>query len=129
MKFPFAIAIVMTGSVVVGCQSHQTMEQVPPPPVAEEVAFLPKQQEAGANQKIEVESEVQFVSPPASVEAVAPIAVQAGPQTHVIQKDDTLYSLASRFYGKGTLWPKIKAANPGINPNRLIVGQEIIIPN
>ena len=32
-------------------------------------------------------------------------------QTHTVQKGDTLYSLARRYYGDGKLWTKILEAN------------------
>lgn len=45
---------------------------------------------------------------------------------YIIQSGDTLFSLAQRF---GTTVAAITAANPGINPNQLQVGQQVCIPN
>ncbi|NLM36517.1 MAG: LysM peptidoglycan-binding domain-containing protein [Firmicutes bacterium] len=45
---------------------------------------------------------------------------------YIIRSGDTLFSLAQRF---GTTVAAITAANPGINPNQLQVGQQVCIPN
>jgi LysM repeat protein len=44
---------------------------------------------------------------------------------YIIQSGDTLFSIAQRF---GTTVAAITAANPGIDPNRLQVGQNVCIP-
>ena len=49
-------------------------------------------------------------------------------RTHVIVKGDTLYSLARRYLGHGRRWKEIQAANPRLNPKKLRIGQEIVIP-
>src|SRR5579875_470628 len=49
-------------------------------------------------------------------------------RTHVIQKGDTFWGLAKKYYGKGTLWTKIQAANPKVDPRRLQIGKTLIIP-
>ncbi|MFI4859357.1 MAG: LysM peptidoglycan-binding domain-containing protein [Phycisphaerales bacterium JB063] len=48
--------------------------------------------------------------------------------TYVIQKGDTLWSIASRVYGDGQKHVDIVRANPGLNPQRLAIGQEIVLP-
>lgn len=48
-----------------------------------------------------------------------------GATSYTIQKDDTFYSIARRF--KMHLSPLLKA-NPGINPDALLIGQKICIP-
>ena len=45
---------------------------------------------------------------------------------YIVQSGDTLFSLAQRF---GTTVAAITAANPGINPNQLQVGQQVCIPD
>ena len=44
---------------------------------------------------------------------------------YTIQAGDTIFALAQRF---GTTVAAIQAANPGVDPNRLFVGQQICIP-
>lgn len=43
--------------------------------------------------------------------AVVPAA--DAPITHVVTAKDSLYDIAKKYYGKGSLWPKLAAANPG----------------
>jgi 5'-nucleotidase / UDP-sugar diphosphatase len=47
---------------------------------------------------------------------------------HVIAKGDNYWKLADKFYGDPEMWPKLKDANPGYNPNRLPVGGELVVP-
>ncbi|MGE5527568.1 MAG: LysM peptidoglycan-binding domain-containing protein, partial [Patescibacteria group bacterium] len=48
-----------------------------------------------------------------------------GGTVYTIQAGDTLFALAARF---GTTVQAILAANPGLDPNRLMIGQQICIP-
>jgi proteasome lid subunit RPN8/RPN11 len=45
-----------------------------------------------------------------------------------VQRGDTLSRIAAAFYGDGTAFPRIVAANRGLQPNRLAVGQALRIP-
>jgi hypothetical protein len=54
-------------------------------------------------------------------------------KTHKVVRGDTLYDIAKKYYGKGSLYPKIKEANktkyPSLAKNDIIyVGMELIIP-
>ncbi len=49
----------------------------------------------------------------------------AGTQPYIIRAGDTYFSLAQRF---NTTVAAIIAANPGVDPNRLMIGQRICIP-
>ncbi|MBI3760416.1 MAG: peptidoglycan DD-metalloendopeptidase family protein [Chloroflexi bacterium] len=59
-----------------------------------------------------------FLLPPSA------FAQSSGP-AYVIQPGDTLFAIAQRF---GTTVDELEAANPGVNPNALIVGGRLIIP-
>ena len=51
------------------------------------------------------------------------------PKTHIVKRGDTLWGLAKKYYGNGSLYPKIVSANPRIkNPNLIIDGWELVIP-
>lgn len=51
------------------------------------------------------------------------------PKTHIVKRGDTLWGLAKKYYGNGSLYPKIVSANPKIkNPNLIIDGWELVIP-
>jgi len=48
--------------------------------------------------------------------------------TYTVKKGDTLYGIAKRKYNDGKQWNKIAAANPGLSPSSLKVGQTITLP-
>ncbi len=50
-------------------------------------------------------------------------------RTHIIQAGDTLWDIARKYYGSYAHVDHIKAANPGLNPKRLRIGQRITIPS
>lgn len=47
---------------------------------------------------------------------------------YTIQKEDTLWGIAKKFYGNGSRYQEIAKANNIANPNVISVGQRIIIP-
>ncbi|MGH3452590.1 MAG: LysM peptidoglycan-binding domain-containing protein [Haloechinothrix sp.] len=49
-------------------------------------------------------------------------------QTYTVKSGDTLSTIAERFYGNAALDDFIAAANPGVDPYALHVGQELVIP-
>lgn len=48
--------------------------------------------------------------------------------TYMVQKGETLWSIAVRVYGDGQKWKDIAAANPNIDPNKVREGQTINLP-
>jgi len=48
--------------------------------------------------------------------------------SYEIQEGDTLGSVAKRYLGEAWRWPRIVETNPGLNPDRLRVGQTIQVP-
>ncbi|HVR76659.1 MAG TPA: LysM peptidoglycan-binding domain-containing protein, partial [Planctomycetota bacterium] len=53
------------------------------------------------------------------------IAESGFPKTHVIEKGDSFWTIADRYYKKGILWPQIEKANPGV---KVIPGKTLTIP-
>jgi nucleoid-associated protein YgaU len=55
------------------------------------------------------------VTKPATEKPVKPVtekpAADAGMKTYTVEKGDTLFKIAHKFYGDGKLWPKIFDAN------------------
>lgn len=47
---------------------------------------------------------------------------------YVVRQDDTFWSISRRVYGSGKYWKTIQDANPDVSPERLFVGQKIVIP-
>lgn len=53
----------------------------------------------------------------------------AADRTHTVVKGETLWGIAKRFYGDGSLYARIAAANPVIkNPDLIYPGQTLRIP-
>jgi len=57
-----------------------------------------------------------------------PAAPAAG-GTYVIKKGDTFIKIAREVYGDPSRMKDIAAANPGVNPRKLNIGQTIILPD
>jgi len=72
----------------------------------------------------------QAVSAP--VPSLAPMGASppATPVLHVVVSGDTLRSIAARYLGDETQWPRVYEANREIiaDPERLVVGQTLQIP-
>lgn len=49
-------------------------------------------------------------------------------KAYVVREGDTLSKIAARFYGQGRDWSEIAKRNPDVDPNRLQVGQKLMIP-
>ena len=47
---------------------------------------------------------------------------------YTIRRGDTLWSIAKQHYNNGQRWKEIVSANPGLDPTRLKIGQQIVIP-
>jgi len=67
--------------------------------------------------------------------APALVEVHAGPRpqaqtgrAYVVARGDTLWSIAKRVYGDGQKWKEIVRVNLGLQPTKLRVGQEILLP-
>ena len=56
---------------------------------------------------------------------------QAAPKIHTVVSGDCLWNLAKKYYGSGAQYTKIYSANKGLigsNPNRIKLGQKLVIP-
>jgi len=51
------------------------------------------------------------------------------PRTYTVEAGDTFASIALAYYGEERAWFAIAQANPSVDPKRLQVGQEIVLPN
>jgi 5'-nucleotidase/UDP-sugar diphosphatase len=60
--------------------------------------------------------------------STTPTASPAGEKTHTVRHGETLFSIAKASYGNGKDWKKIVAANPGVSPSKLKVGQVLAMP-
>src|SRR5690242_18284033 len=66
--------------------------------------------------------------------ATKPAPIEAAPQqqtagvAHIVGKGETLSGIARHYSGDADKWTYIVAANPGLNPNHIQPGQELVIP-
>ena len=67
----------------------------------------------------------QVICVPGRAPDGAPGACPAGTRPYVIRSGDTFFALAQRF---GVSVADLQAANPGVNPNALQIGQLVCIP-
>lgn len=79
-------------------------------------------------QKLKLPSRAATASP-APTTAGTTTAPPAGARTHTVQRDEYLVDISEKYYGTTTRWKLIADANPGVNPNRLLVGQKLVIPH
>jgi len=63
---------------------------------------------------------------PTSSEPQSPAATQQ--RTHRVMAGESPYSISQEVYGSGKYYKKIMAANPGVDPHRLKIGQLLVIP-
>ena len=47
---------------------------------------------------------------------------------YVVQPDDSMWTIAQRWFGDPNRWREIASSNPDINPHRLRVGQRLQLP-
>ncbi len=52
----------------------------------------------------------------------------SGGRMYMIKRGDTLWAIAERHLGSGQRWREIAELNPGLDPAKLAIGQEIRLP-
>ena len=114
-----------------GCVNRQEPEPiaaVPPP--------LPIPAEGNSLEPVDVRrpapaSDLTAQSGPIVPPRAAPEPIPAEPaqRTYTIRKGDNLWKIAKDVYGDGQRWVDIRDANPGLNPKKMAIGQEIILPD
>jgi len=67
------------------------------------------------------------VPSPSAVTAVA--AEESGKTEYTIQKGDSLWKISRNYYGKGALYPPIADTNDIVNPDFILEGEKLIIPD
>lgn len=111
------MVVAVMASTVVGCA--QKKEEIPPVDMSQMQAPAPAPEEGA----------VQVETPGATVPTVTGETTTGG-QTYTMQRGDTLYSLAKRFYGDGKLWTRIADANRDKfrDEKSIPVGTVLVIP-
>lgn len=81
----------------------------------------------GVGKKVTPEKPVQ----PGEVELIeeeGKLVPEGLPTTYKVEKGDHLWAISQKFFGSGYNWVDIAKENNLKNPNKLLVGQELIIP-
>ena len=53
---------------------------------------------------------------------------QQVPKSVTVKKGTTMWDLAKKYYGDGSRWKEIQAANGGVNERKLQIGSQLVIP-
>ena len=114
-----ALALASLAGCVAPPREPVPVEPIPPRPLS--VVTLPPIDAPEAADTGSADFRGPEPLPPAPVEAAA-----GGGYTVV--RGDTLSGIARRYYGNPSAWKRIAAANPGIDPNNLKVGQVLLLP-
>jgi LysM repeat protein len=107
----------LTAMLIQGCKREQQVETTPPPPDTNTVV-------ADTNPPPMVASNPPVAPPPVVAPAPAPAPEAAGTE-YVVVKGDSFAKIAKK---NGVSVKAIEAANPGVAPTKLKVGQKLSIP-
>lgn len=74
--------------------------------------------------------DTQTAQPHAAGEHPEMVQILPPPRTRIytVRRNDTLWKIAQQAYGDGQRWKDIVAANDGLDPARLRVGQQLVLP-
>ncbi len=125
MRTIISLVLLTVAISLSGCERPiwETRAVAPPPPEIESsTAPLPPAHTPVAMQ--EDGGDVRFDSP-GTPRAAQPVDTF---RTHVIQRNDTLWSIARQYYGDGAKWRMIAEYNNISNPNKLPIGRKITLP-
>lgn len=121
MRYTVALMLLLSMTVMVGCKQQAKGPQTTSvePPVRPMDTLAPASE----------------TTPPPPPMTAAPQAVEPStptplvpPRTYTVEKGDTIYGIARKVFGSDTRAKDIIAANPGIDPNHIKVGQVINLP-
>jgi len=115
MKWTFAL--LMVAALGVGCTNNKKAgeQSAALTPAVTDVAPAPAPMAAAVQP-------VTFDAPAQAAGATG------GGAKYQVKKGDTLWKIAAAHYGNGNQWQKIVSANPGLSPETLKAGQNIVIP-
>ncbi len=117
---------------VVGCVKPVPTEELPPTvapaPTLEIPQVLPTAPQPTVDPLQPVEPTPEGETPPVAEEATPvppPPTTSDGQTIHVVAPGDTMFSISQRY---GVPVDQIMAANGITDPNRIVVGQQLVIP-
>ena len=134
MRYTLA-AMLLTGLICTGCAKPKPKAPEAAPPTA------PKAAATRELRPMDLPAEPKDLTAPEPAPRPAPVitarsvaeptppatSTQAG-TIYTIKKGDTFIKIAREVYGNASRMKDIRAANPGVNPTKLRVGQTIVLP-
>ena len=132
---PFRTTVLMLGGLLaVGCHSGDESASATPKPndvldvhpaamTAPTPVYTPVATAAPLTPMMASDSMVAAPAQPIVADAPNPASGK-----HVVKHGETMYSIARTSYGDGKQWQRIAAANPGVSPLTLKVGQTLAMP-
>jgi len=108
----------LTAMLIQGCKREQTQVENPPPLETNEMAM-------NTNPPPVEASNPPVQPPPVVTTPPAPAVTAPAESEYVVVKGDSLWKIAKK---NGVKVKDIEAANPGVDPARLKVGQKLVIP-
>jgi 5'-nucleotidase / UDP-sugar diphosphatase len=126
----FALPLAALGVLAVaGCAANKPTSALQPTPAVSQLAPAPAPiAEPAAETAAPDQSTAMDTSTPTPMTDTTPASSGSGGGQYTIKPGDTLYRIAVTHYGSGKQWKKIIAANPGLSPSHLRVGQTITLP-
>jgi len=97
------------------------------PPVTQEYESVEPEEEITKPNASSTKIAAKGTVPTAKVDADASYYGQTG-GTYTIQRGDTMAKISKKLLGSSKRWRDIAQSNPQMDPNKLIVGQTIVIP-
>jgi nucleoid-associated protein YgaU len=120
----------LAGLVCVGCGQPKKTAQTglpEPTPAATGDTVKPLAAPGGEAAPPAPVTNLTSLVPPEPTRPATPAAAPGG--TYTIKKGDTFIKIAREVYGDPGRMKDIAAANPGVNPNKLRIGQTIVLPD
>lgn len=92
-----------------------------------------EEESASASPEVEARAAEPAIVEAEPAEPAAPVERPAGvvaPEfdTHLVRANETMETIAERYYGRASLWSVVARANPSVDPMKLRVGVELRIP-
>jgi LysM repeat protein len=120
-----AVSVVgLVGMLIQGCKREKPVDELAPPPVVEPTAAV-----TDTNPPPVVDTNPPVVLPPVStnppVPVPPPVVEAAAGSDYVVAKGDSLAKIAKK---NGVSLKALQAANPGVVPTKLKIGQKLVIP-
>lgn len=121
-------------AAVIGCGSGpKTVEPVPPPnyaanPEPAPLTPLSVNQGPATVEPTGPGASGGYEAPPESYEPEPLPKAPPAQRFYTVRKGDTLWAIAVREYGNGMKWKEIASLNPSVDPRRMSIGQEILLP-